>query len=87
MLHKKNSWHNQTRRFLPLFVISQKIKEEVTLPKTTKRGRESSAQEPEEPEKVTPKRAKTQVSCLQPERCQKWQWNLKGPACKIWLDL
>lgn len=30
-------------------------------PKTTKRVRESSAQEPDEPEKVTPKRAKTQV--------------------------
>lgn len=56
----------------------QKIKEEVTLPKTTKRGRESSAQEPEEPEKVTPKRAKTQV---------RHSWALKDPVCKIWRDL
>lgn len=39
----------------------QKIKEEVTSPKTTKRLRESPAQEPDEPEKVTPKRPKTQV--------------------------
>uniref|UniRef100_A0A3Q3XI08 Arginine-glutamic acid dipeptide repeats protein n=1 Tax=Mola mola TaxID=94237 RepID=A0A3Q3XI08_MOLML len=38
----------------------QKIKEEVTSPKTTKRMRESPAQESDEPEKVTPKRAKTQ---------------------------
>lgn len=52
-------------------IIKQKIKEEVTLPKTTKRGRESSAQEPEEPEKVTPKRAKTQVSGVRSERCQR----------------
>lgn len=29
--------------------------------KTTKRVRESPVQEPDEPEKVTPKRAKTQV--------------------------
>lgn len=42
-------------------LCSQKIKEEVASPKTTKRARESSAQEPDEPEKVTPKRAKTQV--------------------------
>lgn len=40
----------------------QKIKEEVTSPKTTKRLRESPAQEPDEPEKVTPKRPKTQVA-------------------------
>ncbi|XP_068999925.1 LOW QUALITY PROTEIN: arginine-glutamic acid dipeptide repeats protein [Embiotoca jacksoni] len=39
---------------------NKKIKEEVTLPKTTKRLRESPAQEPDEPEKVTPKRPKTQ---------------------------
>ena len=41
----------------------QKIKEEAPLPKTTKRTREreSAAQEPDEPDKVTPKRAKTQV--------------------------
>ncbi|KAI9515147.1 hypothetical protein NQZ68_028013 [Dissostichus eleginoides] len=39
---------------------NKKIKEEVTSPKTTKRVRESPAQEPEEPEKVTPKRPKTQ---------------------------
>ncbi|XP_029287094.1 arginine-glutamic acid dipeptide repeats protein isoform X2 [Cottoperca gobio] len=39
---------------------NKKIKEEVTSPKTTKRVRESPAQEPDEPEKVTPKRPKTQ---------------------------
>ncbi|XP_026204010.1 arginine-glutamic acid dipeptide repeats protein isoform X2 [Anabas testudineus] len=39
---------------------NKKIKEEVTSPKTTKRLRESPAQEPDEPEKVTPKRPKTQ---------------------------
>ncbi|CAN9511789.1 unnamed protein product [Ophioblennius macclurei] len=38
----------------------KKIKEEVTLPKTSKRVRETPAQEPDEPEKVTPKRPKTQ---------------------------
>lgn len=42
-------------------LCSQKIKEEVTSPKTTKRVRESPAKEHDEPEKVTPKRAKTQV--------------------------
>lgn len=40
-------------------VCQQRIKEEVMLPKTTKRVRESPAQEPE---KVTSKRLKTQVS-------------------------
>ncbi|XP_068171893.1 arginine-glutamic acid dipeptide repeats protein isoform X2 [Antennarius striatus] len=39
---------------------TNKIKEEITSPKTTKRVRESPAQEPEKPEKVTPKRPKTQ---------------------------
>ncbi|XP_029682197.1 arginine-glutamic acid dipeptide repeats protein isoform X3 [Takifugu rubripes] len=39
---------------------NKKIKEEVTSPKTTKRVRESPAKEQDEPEKVTPKRAKTQ---------------------------
>ncbi|XP_023117961.2 arginine-glutamic acid dipeptide repeats protein isoform X1 [Amphiprion ocellaris] len=39
---------------------NKKIKEEVTSPKTTKRVRESPAQEPDEPDKVTPKRPKTQ---------------------------
>ncbi|XP_041836385.1 arginine-glutamic acid dipeptide repeats protein isoform X3 [Melanotaenia boesemani] len=39
---------------------NKKIKEEVTLPKTTKRVRESPALEPDEPEKLTPKRAKIQ---------------------------
>ncbi|XP_045884391.1 arginine-glutamic acid dipeptide repeats protein isoform X2 [Micropterus dolomieu] len=39
---------------------NKKIKVEVMLPKTTKRVRESPAQEPDEPEKVTPKRPKTQ---------------------------
>ncbi|XP_070695637.1 arginine-glutamic acid dipeptide repeats protein isoform X4 [Pempheris klunzingeri] len=39
---------------------NKKIKEEVTSPKTTKRVRESPAQEPDEPEKVTAKRPKTQ---------------------------
>nr|XP_020453702.1 arginine-glutamic acid dipeptide repeats protein-like isoform X2 [Monopterus albus] len=39
---------------------NKKIKEEVTSPKTTKRARESPAQEPDEPEKVAPKRPKTQ---------------------------
>lgn len=37
------------------------MKEEVASPKTTKRARESPAQEPDEPEKVTPKRPKTLV--------------------------
>ncbi|XP_034547035.1 arginine-glutamic acid dipeptide repeats protein isoform X2 [Notolabrus celidotus] len=39
---------------------NKKIKEEVTSPKTTKRVRESPAQEPDEPEKVANKRLKTQ---------------------------
>ncbi|XP_039653728.1 arginine-glutamic acid dipeptide repeats protein isoform X2 [Perca fluviatilis] len=39
---------------------NKKIKEEVTSQKTTKRVRESPAQEHDEPEKVTPKRPKTQ---------------------------
>lgn len=39
----------------------QRIKEEVSVPKTTKRVRESPALEPDEPEKITPKRPKTQV--------------------------
>ncbi|XP_047438882.1 arginine-glutamic acid dipeptide repeats protein isoform X2 [Mugil cephalus] len=39
---------------------NKKIKEEVASPKTTKRVRESAVQEPDEPEKVTPKRPKTQ---------------------------
>ncbi|KAM9361474.1 arginine-glutamic acid dipeptide repeats protein [Symphorus nematophorus] len=39
---------------------NKKIKEEVASPKTAKRVRESPAQEPDEPEKVTPKRPKTQ---------------------------
>nr|XP_046239580.1 arginine-glutamic acid dipeptide repeats protein isoform X2 [Scatophagus argus] len=39
---------------------NKKIKEEVTSPKPVKRVRESPAQEPDEPEKVTPKRPKTQ---------------------------
>lgn len=39
----------------------QKVKEETPLPKTTKRARESAAQEPDEPEKITQKRPKTQV--------------------------
>lgn len=62
----------------------QKIKEEVASPKTTKRARESSAQEPDEPEKVTPKRAKTQVRGdalrLMPfglKRLQRWR---SGPT-------
>uniref|UniRef100_A0A667XB42 Arginine-glutamic acid dipeptide repeats protein n=1 Tax=Myripristis murdjan TaxID=586833 RepID=A0A667XB42_9TELE len=38
----------------------KKTKEEAPLPKTTKRVRESPAQEPDEPDKVTPKRPKTQ---------------------------
>ncbi|XP_067111032.1 arginine-glutamic acid dipeptide repeats protein isoform X2 [Osmerus mordax] len=38
---------------------SQKVKEEASLPKTAKRGRETAAQEAEEPEKTTPKRPKT----------------------------
>ncbi|KAM4588369.1 arginine-glutamic acid dipeptide repeats protein [Odontesthes bonariensis] len=41
---------------------NKKIKEEVTMPKTTKRVRESPALEPDEPEKMTPKRPKTQDS-------------------------
>ncbi|XP_053171909.1 arginine-glutamic acid dipeptide repeats protein isoform X1 [Scomber japonicus] len=39
---------------------NKKIKDEVASPKTTKRVRENPAQEPDEPEKVTPKRPKTQ---------------------------
>ncbi|XP_078104739.1 arginine-glutamic acid dipeptide repeats protein isoform X2 [Sander vitreus] len=39
---------------------NKKIKEELTSQKTTKRVRESPAQEHDEPEKVTPKRPKTQ---------------------------
>ncbi|KAM9860326.1 arginine-glutamic acid dipeptide repeats protein isoform 2-T2 [Aulostomus maculatus] len=39
---------------------NKKIKEEVASPKTMKRVRESPAQEPDEPEKATPKRPKTQ---------------------------
>ncbi|XP_032369833.1 arginine-glutamic acid dipeptide repeats protein isoform X4 [Etheostoma spectabile] len=39
---------------------NKKVKEEVTSQKTTKRVRESPAQEHDEPEKVTPKRPKTQ---------------------------
>ncbi|KAM4612953.1 arginine-glutamic acid dipeptide repeats protein isoform 2-T2 [Polymixia lowei] len=39
---------------------NKKIKEEAPLPKTTKRARESAAQEPDEPDKCTPKRPKTQ---------------------------
>ncbi|XP_026162759.1 arginine-glutamic acid dipeptide repeats protein isoform X2 [Mastacembelus armatus] len=39
---------------------NKKIKEEVASPKTTKRVRESPAQEPDEPENVTSKRQKTQ---------------------------
>lgn len=39
----------------------QKIKEEVTAPKTAKRVRESPALESDEPEKTAPKRPKTQV--------------------------
>ncbi|XP_071768764.2 arginine-glutamic acid dipeptide repeats protein isoform X1 [Centroberyx gerrardi] len=38
---------------------NKKMKEEAPLPKTTKRVRESPAQEPDEPDKVTPKRPKT----------------------------
>ncbi|XP_068568225.1 arginine-glutamic acid dipeptide repeats protein [Cebidichthys violaceus] len=38
---------------------NKKIKEEVTSPKTTKRVRESPAQEPDEAEKAAPKRPKT----------------------------
>uniref|UniRef100_A0A8C8BSL0 Arginine-glutamic acid dipeptide repeats protein n=1 Tax=Oncorhynchus tshawytscha TaxID=74940 RepID=A0A8C8BSL0_ONCTS len=40
--------------------IQQKIKEEVPLPKSTKRSRESAAQDPEEPERTATKRTKTQ---------------------------
>ncbi|XP_014837629.1 PREDICTED: arginine-glutamic acid dipeptide repeats protein-like isoform X2 [Poecilia mexicana] len=40
--------------------INKKIKEEVTVPKTAKRVRESPALESDEPEKMTPKRPKTQ---------------------------
>ncbi|XP_017263856.1 arginine-glutamic acid dipeptide repeats protein [Kryptolebias marmoratus] len=39
---------------------NRRIKEEVSAPKTTKRVRESPALEPDEPEKITPKRPKTQ---------------------------
>ncbi|XP_031587289.1 arginine-glutamic acid dipeptide repeats protein isoform X1 [Oreochromis aureus] len=39
---------------------NKRIKEEVTSQKSAKRVRESAAQEPDEPEKVTPKRPKTQ---------------------------
>uniref|UniRef100_A0A1A8EQK3 Arginine-glutamic acid dipeptide (RE) repeats b n=1 Tax=Nothobranchius korthausae TaxID=1143690 RepID=A0A1A8EQK3_9TELE len=39
---------------------NKRIKEEVAAPKTTKRVRESPALEPDEPEKITPKRPKTQ---------------------------
>ncbi|CDQ72316.1 unnamed protein product [Oncorhynchus mykiss] len=39
---------------------SVKIKEEVPLPKSTKRSRESAAQDPEEPERTATKRTKTQ---------------------------
>lgn len=39
----------------------QKLKEELTSPKTTKRARESPAQEPDEAEKAAPKRPKTRV--------------------------
>ncbi|KAK1901078.1 Arginine-glutamic acid dipeptide repeats protein [Dissostichus eleginoides] len=49
---------------------NKKIKEEVTSPKTTKRVRESPAQEPEEPEKVTPKRPKTQESSSESRSAQ-----------------
>ncbi|XP_055768682.1 arginine-glutamic acid dipeptide repeats protein isoform X2 [Salvelinus fontinalis] len=38
----------------------KKIKEEVPLPKSTKRSRESAAQDPEEPERTATKRTKTQ---------------------------
>ncbi|XP_056129084.1 arginine-glutamic acid dipeptide repeats protein [Lampris incognitus] len=41
---------------------NKKIKEEVTLPKTTKRTRESVVQETDDPDKVAPKRPKTQGS-------------------------
>lgn len=44
-----------------ILLCQQKIKDEVASPKTTKRVRENPAQEPDEPEKVTPKRPKTQV--------------------------
>ncbi|XP_076012737.1 arginine-glutamic acid dipeptide repeats protein isoform X2 [Genypterus blacodes] len=39
---------------------NKRIKEELTSPKVTKRVRESPAQEPDEPDKITPKRPKTQ---------------------------
>ncbi|XP_037534773.1 arginine-glutamic acid dipeptide repeats protein isoform X2 [Nematolebias whitei] len=39
---------------------NKRIKEEASAPKTTKRARESPALEPDEPEKITPKRPKTQ---------------------------
>ncbi|KAF7665469.1 hypothetical protein LDENG_00142480 [Lucifuga dentata] len=39
---------------------NKKIKEELTSPKATKRVRESPVQEPDEPDKITPKRPKTQ---------------------------
>lgn len=42
-------------------LYQQKMKEEIASPKTMKRVRESPAQEPDEPDKFTPKRPKTQV--------------------------
>lgn len=52
-----------------IMLCPQKIKEEVASPKTTKRVRESPAQEPDEPDKVTPKRPKTQVRGKTPTVC------------------
>ncbi|KAM9759221.1 arginine-glutamic acid dipeptide repeats protein isoform 2-T2 [Menidia menidia] len=48
--------NNSTKR------TNRKVKEEVTMPKTTKRVRESPALEPDEPEKIKHKRPKTQDS-------------------------
>lgn len=56
------------------------------MPKTTKRGRETSVQEPEEPEKVTPKRAKTQVRCFQSESIAKYGSEIaKSPNLAIFI--
>ena len=51
----------QSNSFHKMMFQSQKVKEEASLPKTAKRGRETAAQEAEEPEKTTPKRPKTRV--------------------------
>lgn len=75
--------------FFNVMLCSQKIKEEVTSPKTTKRVRESPAKDHDEPEKVTPKRAKTQVrgsvlhQLLVRHTQVHWLWGFENRQYKI----